>query len=111
VKHSNRIGFMQGRLSPQVNGKIQAFPWSHWQSELPIHSHPDQPTWQGALNSTGFTHIALAVEDLDVAYQRLTEAGVIFNAPPQLSPEGYAKVTYGRAPEGVLLELVELLQQ
>ena len=26
---------MQGRLSPQVNGKIQAFPWSHWQSELP----------------------------------------------------------------------------
>lgn len=26
---------MQGRLSPQVDGKIQAFPWSHWQSEFP----------------------------------------------------------------------------
>jgi L-ribulose-5-phosphate 3-epimerase len=28
------IGFMQGRLSPLVNGKIQAFPWEHWQSEF-----------------------------------------------------------------------------
>ena len=30
----NRIGFMQGRLSPQVNGKIQAFPEQHWQEEF-----------------------------------------------------------------------------
>lgn len=30
----NRIGFMQGRLSPQVDGKIQAFPWQHWQAEF-----------------------------------------------------------------------------
>lgn len=29
-----RIGFMQGRLSPQVDGKIQAFPWTHWRSEF-----------------------------------------------------------------------------
>lgn len=28
------IGFMQGRLSPPVNGKIQAFPWTHWQHEF-----------------------------------------------------------------------------
>ncbi len=25
---------MQGRLSPQIDGKIQAFPWDHWQSEF-----------------------------------------------------------------------------
>jgi len=30
------IGFMQGRLSPLVDGKIQAFPWYHWQDEFPI---------------------------------------------------------------------------
>ena len=30
------IGFMQGRLSPQVDGLIQAFPWSHWQSEFTL---------------------------------------------------------------------------
>jgi len=33
MKHE--IGFMQGRLSPLVNNKIQAFPWEHWKSEFP----------------------------------------------------------------------------
>lgn len=31
----DRIGFMQGRLSPPVNGRIQAFPWAHWAEEFP----------------------------------------------------------------------------
>ena len=30
-----RIGFMQGRLSAMVDGKIQAFPWTEWQTEFP----------------------------------------------------------------------------
>jgi L-ribulose-5-phosphate 3-epimerase len=30
-----RIGFMQGRLSAPVDGKIQAFPWNEWQEEFP----------------------------------------------------------------------------
>lgn len=30
-----KIGFMQGRLSPQVDGKIQAFPWDKWRDEFP----------------------------------------------------------------------------
>jgi L-ribulose-5-phosphate 3-epimerase len=29
-----RIGFMQGRLSPVVENKIQAFPWKHWEDEF-----------------------------------------------------------------------------
>lgn len=29
------LGFMQGRLSPQVDGKIQAFPAEHWRDEFP----------------------------------------------------------------------------
>lgn len=31
----DRIGFMQGRLSAMVDGKIQAFPWNEWQQEFP----------------------------------------------------------------------------
>ena len=31
-----RIGFMQGRLSDQVNGKIQAFPALNWKQEFPL---------------------------------------------------------------------------
>jgi L-ribulose-5-phosphate 3-epimerase len=31
----DRIGFMQGRLSAMVDGKIQAFPWGEWREEFP----------------------------------------------------------------------------
>ena len=30
------IGFMQGRLSPLINGKIQAFPWGYWRDEFSV---------------------------------------------------------------------------
>lgn len=33
---NSRIGFMQGRLSEMVEGRIQAFPWNHWQEEFEI---------------------------------------------------------------------------
>lgn len=33
-KLNGSIGFMQGRLSPMVNGRIQSFPWAHWQDEF-----------------------------------------------------------------------------
>jgi len=77
---------------------------------LHFRSHPDKAAWTGTPYSTGFTHIALTVDDLDAACRRLAEAGATFSAPPQTSPDGYAKVTYCRGPEGVLLELVEVLQ-
>ena len=32
----DKIGFMQGRLSPIIDGKIQAFPWKHWKEEFQI---------------------------------------------------------------------------
>ena len=31
-----KLGFMQGRLSPLVDGRIQAFPWDHWRDEFAI---------------------------------------------------------------------------
>ena len=76
---------------------------------LYFHSHPDKLCWEGKVNSTGFTHIALTVDDLDKTCEKLLKEGVVFYAPPQFSPDGYAKVTYAQGPEGVLLELVEVL--
>jgi len=32
----DKIGFMQGRLSPIVKNKIQAFPWKYWEDEFII---------------------------------------------------------------------------
>lgn len=31
-----RIGFMQGRFSPIVNGRIQSFPWGSWREEFAL---------------------------------------------------------------------------
>jgi hexulose-6-phosphate isomerase len=32
----HEIGFMQGRLVPSINGRIQAFPWARWQDEFEL---------------------------------------------------------------------------
>lgn len=34
----NNIGFMQGRLSEIINGKIQCFPWKYWKEEFALAS-------------------------------------------------------------------------
>lgn len=35
-KEKGKIGFMQGRLSPLIDGKIQAFPWPYWRDEFEL---------------------------------------------------------------------------
>lgn len=59
----------------------------------------------------GCNHIALQVEDIGAMYETLVSAGVRFHAPPTISSDGSAKVTYCRDPEGVIVELVEILNQ
>jgi catechol 2,3-dioxygenase-like lactoylglutathione lyase family enzyme len=61
--------------------------------------------------SMGPTHIAFEVYNLDREYKELKKNGVIFNAPPQYSPNGIAKVTFCKDPEGTLIELVEILKK
>lgn len=36
ILQNHKIGFMQGRLSPVVDGKIQCFPWVYWSAEFSI---------------------------------------------------------------------------
>lgn len=73
-------------------------------------SHPQDVPPPVRACDVGCNHIALQVEDVDGLHQRLTEAGILFNAPPTVSSDGIAKVTYCRDPEGVLVELVELME-
>jgi len=73
-----------------------------------FHSHQREQRMRD-INDIGIAHIAFEVEDLDAEYNRLKDEGVSFNSPPQLSPDGYAKVTFCRAPEGTFIELVEVL--
>ena len=71
-------------------------------------SHPAEQKTRG-ICEIGISHIAFTVDDLEFEYERLKDKGIQFNSPPQLSPDGYAKVTFCKAPEGTLIELVEVL--
>jgi catechol 2,3-dioxygenase-like lactoylglutathione lyase family enzyme len=75
---------------------------------LQYHSHPREQKLREIFD-IGISHIAFTVEDLTGEYDRCKAMGVPFNSPPQLSPDGYAKVTFCKAPEGTLIELVEVL--
>jgi len=76
---------------------------------LNFDSHPDKVSWKGKTFSTGLTHIALNVNNISKLYQRLSTEGFSCNAPPQISPDGLAKVTYLNGPEGLFIELVEVM--
>jgi len=75
---------------------------------LKYHSHTVKQR-KREIYDIGVSHIAFTVGNLDVEYGRLKDKGIQFNSPPQLSPDGYAKVAFCRAPEGTLIELVEVL--
>jgi len=54
----------------------------------------------------GITHLCLQVSDIDTEYARLAAAGMRFHCPPQ--PAGRLRVTYGRDPDGNVVELLEV---
>lgn len=73
---------------------------------LRFRSHPDVAEWQGTPCSTGLTHIALTVADIDQVCRRLADLGAEVR-PVVASPDGRVRLTYCRGPEGLLVELVE----
>jgi len=76
---------------------------------LYFFSHPSQNSPQ-KIYDLGCSHIALTVDNLDKTYDLLKNSGVHFNNPPQISPDGFAKVAFCRDPDGSYLELVEELR-
>ena len=104
------IDAMMGLQGVRVTTAKLAAPDGNLIELLYFQSHPDKPAWKGEPYSTGFTHIALTVENLDELLQRMEAAGVTFPAEPQFSPDGTVRVLYAKGPEGVLLELVEVIQ-
>ena len=65
----------------------------------------------GTLTRRGLTHIALAVPDADKVYDRLaTMQQCKATAPPTLSADGFAKVFFCTDPDGVFLEVVEVVE-
>lgn len=76
---------------------------------LQYHSHPQPVPPPRRSCDVGVNHVALQVDNLDALHHKLHQAGIAFNGPPRVSSDGGAKVAYCRDPEGVIIELVEIL--
>lgn len=76
---------------------------------LYFHSRSKRKPKKRQLRTVGMTHLAFTVRDLDFEYKRLLKAGIEFYSPPQVSPDGYAKVAFCRDYEYNPVELVEVL--
>lgn len=61
------------------------------------------------VNAHGISHVCLQVQDIHGEYDRLQSAGMRFHCPPQAQDTGF--VTYGRDPDGNVVELLEFTQQ
>lgn len=104
------IDNMLGLKGVQVTTVKMAAPDGNLIELLYYHSHPRKARGKREMCELGVSHIALTVDDLGREYRRLSDAGVRFHAPPQLSPDGYARVTFCRDPDGNPVELVQVLR-
>jgi glyoxylase I family protein len=68
---------------------------------------PDRP-----VNDRGYTHFCVDVRDIDFEYERLKALGMRFHTAPAPASErgaGRLRATYGRDPDGNVIELQEIL--
>jgi catechol 2,3-dioxygenase-like lactoylglutathione lyase family enzyme len=81
------------------NAMIELF---QYETPPPKQGDPNRPVCDH-----GITHLCLDVTDLDAEYARLKAAGMTFHCPPQnLGPA--VRTTYGRDPDGNVIELQEI---
>ena len=59
--------------------------------------------------TVGTSHFAFTVDNLEKTFNYLVKNGVKFTAPPQQTPDGFAKVTFCEDPDGTPIELVEVI--
>jgi catechol 2,3-dioxygenase-like lactoylglutathione lyase family enzyme len=66
--------------------------------------------WTGDLKTTGLTHIALTVGNLDELADRLKKENYQTLSEIKISPNKKVKVLFVRGPEAIMLELVQELE-
>ena len=76
---------------------------------LKYRSHPQDVPPPRRSCDVGINHIAIQVDDIDAVHRKLESEGITFHAPPIVSASRGAKLTYCRDPEGVIVELIEVL--
>ena len=61
-KNMTQIGFMQGRLSPIEEGKIQTFPWKYWRDEFPLAQDHGFPSMEWMIEQERLSENPLMTE-------------------------------------------------
>ncbi len=74
---------------------------------LHFFKNQDIDKWRGNLFSTGLTHLALNVSNLNKKIDELVFKGYKLVNQPRNSENGTVRVAFVEGPEGLLLELVE----
>jgi catechol 2,3-dioxygenase-like lactoylglutathione lyase family enzyme len=76
---------------------------------LKFESYQVDQSWSGDLKTTGLTHIALTVDNLDELVGNLKNQNYQTLSEIKTSPNKKVKVVFVRGPEAVMLELVQEL--
>ena len=76
---------------------------------LKFENYQVDQSWSGDLKTTGLTHIALTVDNLDELVGNLKNQNYQTLSEIKTSPNKKVKVVFVRGPEAVMLELVQEL--
>jgi catechol 2,3-dioxygenase-like lactoylglutathione lyase family enzyme len=76
---------------------------------LKFENYQVENSWSGDLKTTGVTHIALTVDNLDQLLESLGKQNYQTLSEIKISPNKKVKVVFVKGPEAIMLELVEEL--
>ena len=76
---------------------------------LKLENYQVENSWAGDLKTTGLTHIALTVDNLEELVDNLKKQNYQPLSEIKISPNKKVKVVFVRGPEGIMLELVQEL--
>ena len=76
---------------------------------LKFDNYQVENSWSGDLKTTGLTHIALTVDNLDELVEILRKLDYQTLSEIKTSPNKKVKVVFVKGPEGIMLELVQEL--
>ena len=102
----SKLGFEEMARMPIRDEAINVFmgmPDDGARLELTWNKDQSEPYEIG----TGYGHIAITVEDLDGALERLADSGVEPEKPPYTVREGGSRLCFVRDPDGYRIELIE----
>lgn len=114
VRDMNEDGFFISTVLNHENVNVRtiklALPKGETQVELLSFQSPSSFGEPVSIFNHGLSHFALKVDSVNDLYERLKNHQTSFISSPQLSEDRKAKVCFCKDPNGVFLELVEIIE-